>query len=410
MNILMLASDFYPVWGGTGAYINNIAGNFPKEHSLHIVTPKRVSFGKEDLKNNLFRNELPENVHIHYLGEARDTFNYNLSFQLNCRKHVGPLVQEHKIDVIHSQSSLPDLFISAKKIEVPIITTIHSTIEGQINALKSFGYNLSQLDFSEKMLVILGFLIKIMENRYYNSHRHYITVSNWSKRQVIKEKGIEANRIKVIHNGIDTSRFEFPEKSRLPESTLSESTFPESKFPELNDVDSPIILFLSRMIQSKGINYLAESMPEILSKCDAHFVFAGPGPEPVVKVAPENYTFLGYVPYENTPALHHISDIFILPSLYENFPINLLEAMISESGVISTDVGGIPEMITNGENGILIPFKDSTSIADSVIKLIENNELKKELAKNAKETVEKEFNMKSKIKDTVSYYEEVLKK
>ncbi|HEX7468824.1 MAG TPA: glycosyltransferase, partial [Methanobacterium sp.] len=157
MNILMLASDFYPVWGGTGAYINNIAGNFPKEHSLHIVTPKRVSFGKEDLKNNLFRNELPENVHIHYLGEARDTFNYNLSFQLNCRKHVGPLVQEHKIDVIHSQSSLPDLFISAKKIEVPIITTIHSTIEGQINALKSFGYNLSQLDFSEKMLVILGF-------------------------------------------------------------------------------------------------------------------------------------------------------------------------------------------------------------------------------------------------------------
>ncbi|HEX7468585.1 MAG TPA: glycosyltransferase, partial [Methanobacterium sp.] len=65
---------------------------------------------------------------------------------------------------------------------------------------------------------------------------------------------------------------------------------------------------------------------------------------------------------------------------------------------------------TNGENGILIPSKDSASIADSVIRLIENNELKKELAKNAKETVEKEFNMKSKIKDTVSYYEEVLKK
>jgi glycosyltransferase involved in cell wall biosynthesis len=397
MNVLMLTPDFYPVWGGVGSYVNQIAKKMPKNHVIHILTPKRTQYGNKKLFDQKYLDNFPENVQIHQIGESKDTFFYNFTFQLNCRKVLKKIVRSFDIDIIHSQSSMPDLFVSPKKLGIPIVTTIHTTIEGQINTMRFLGKNFGELDFSEKMTKCLAFPLKHIENKYYDTDRNYITVSNWSKKEIIKQKKIDEDKIKVIHNGVEPKRFDISKK------------YSKKFFPELYDIESPKILYLSRLIKSKGIDYLTKAAPKILENMDAHFIFAGPGKKPELNIPRENYTFLGYVPYENTPFLHKLSDIFILPSLYENCPMSILEAMASSKGVITSNVGGIPELI-NDKNGILIPAQNSDIIAESILKLLNNEGLKTELAKNAKKTVQNDFNVNDSIKKTINYYEEVLRK
>jgi glycosyltransferase involved in cell wall biosynthesis len=394
----MLAPEFLPVWGGVGTYIVEIAKNVPKDVEVHVVTPKRTGFGNQIIEVDTKLHEIfPENVHIHYLGKAKDTFIYNFTFQLNCWRHIYSMIKEYDIDIIHSSSAMPDLFISPKKVGVPIVTTIHTTTEGQANTIKSSGTKFSQLEFSEKMTLFLSHFLKFLEDRYYNSNGYYLTVSEWAKKQIIREKKIDAGRIEVIHNGVDSDEFNPYKKKEA-----------KNYFPELSEISCPKILFLSRLIGSKGIRFLLKAVPKILEKVDAHFIFAGAGMTPSLNISKEDYTFLGYVPHEKTPYLYALSDIFILPSLSENFPISILEAMSSELAVIATNVGGIPEMITHGEDGFLIQPMASEDIVNSVVTLIRDGSLRREIGNNARENVKKKFNWENTVVETKRYYEEVL--
>jgi len=398
MNVLMLAPEFLPVWGGVGTYIVEIARNMQRDVEVYIVTPERTGFGSQTIQADIKLNEMfPENVHVHFLGGAKDTFIYNFTFQLNCWRHIYSMVREYEIDIIHSQSAMPDLFISPKKIGVPIVTTIHTTTEGQVNTIKSSGANFFQLGFSEKMALSLSPILKFLEDRYYNDCRYYITVSEWAKKQIIREKKIDAGRINVIHNGVNSDEFS-PYKKK------------DAKiyFPELSEINYPKILFLSRLVEIKGIRFLLKAIPKILEKVDAHFIFAGAGMTPYLNIPKENYTFLGYIPHEKTSYLYALSDIFILPSLCENFPLSVLEAMASGCVVIATNVGGVPEMISHNENGVLISPKSSEDIARNIIDLIENEGLRRELGINARNTVKRKFSWKDAALKTEQYYREVL--
>ena len=402
MNVLMLAPEFLPIWGGVGTYIVEIARNMPRNVQIHILTPKRTSFNSQKLLSKPSNDEqskmFPENVVIHYIGSANDTFYYNFKFQLNCFRCEPSIVNKYNIDVIHSQSAMPDLFLPLRKLNIPIITTIHSTIKDQIMAVKSSGTSFFQLEFSEKMTLILGPVLKFLEAWYYNGNRYYITVSKWMKDRIIQEnKKLTPNRVKVIYNGVDTNAFH-PSKRK----------YAKKYFPELADIDLPKVLYLSRFVELKGIRFLLKAIPQILEKTDVHFIFAGAGKNITLDISKENYTFLGYIPHEITPYVYSLSDIFVLPSLYENFPLSVLEAMSSGLAVIATNVGGIPEMITHNENGILIPPRSSKDIARSVVNLVEDDQLRKELGVNARKTVEKKFSWKIAALRTKEYYERVL--
>jgi glycosyltransferase involved in cell wall biosynthesis len=289
-----------------------------------------------------------------------------------------------------------------KKINVPIITTIHTTIEGQVNAINKIKkeYNNCQLERSEKMVLSLSPILKLMEDYYYRKSHYYITVSNWAKRQFMEEKNISGDNIRVIHNGVDINRFN--PKYRASSDSLNSAN--------LNSTNSECIkiLYLSRLIGYKGINCLIDAIPKIKERANAQFMFAGAGNNSALKLNKENCTFLGYVPDEVKNKLYSAADIFILPSLYENFPISILEAMASGCAVIATDVGGIPEVIENNKNGLLIPPNDSSSLAEAIMYLIENKDFRLKLAKNARKTIEEHFDAKAMALKTKNFYNYVL--
>ena len=194
--------------------------------------------------------------------------------------------------------------------------------------------------------------------------------------------------IRVIPNGIDLDLFDaadqvdFRRKFNLPP-------------------DCPIIFFAGRMERRKGIHLCKEIAASLLERYNVAFVFAGQDLF--------NYMSDVLLPYLNTKKLkgsvHYLgkldmrdvrsclcqTDIFLLPSLWENCPYSCLEAMAAGRAIVSSDQGGMPELISDGENGLLARSEDAASYISQLERLIEDEALRKRLGSAARRTIEKSF-------------------
>lgn len=399
MNIILLAPEFLPVWGGVGSYVVELARNLPKDICIHIIAPKRNGFNNEKVTTDNYdlQSIFPDNVKIHFICEANDTFLYNAKFQYACFKYLPKIIKNENIDLIHTHTAqMPDILLQLRKLNVPIVTTLHTTINGQRRASKDSGLKFSELEFSEKATYMLYPLLASLEYIYHQKKRNYIAVSKWTRDQIVNKYNLDPSSIEVIHNGVNTNVF-------CPKNTQKGYEY----FPELKDIDVPIILSTSRLIAAKGGSFLVKAIPEILEHEDVHFVFAGTGKNGF-NISKENCTFLGYVDYLKMPYLYSLSDIFILSSLYENFPMSILESMASGIATISTKVGGVPEIIKNGKNGLLIPRMNTEAIVNSILNLAENENKRKKLGKKARKDVEKNFDWNIAAKNTKKVYESAL--
>lgn len=391
----MLTPEFLPISGGVGTYVLELARRMPAEVELHVVAPSPpggLAGGDRQIVERL-----PSHVSVHHLGSAKGTFFGTFPFQINCAINVRRMVEKLGINLIHSQSSMPDLFLSPERTSVPTITTIHTTLEGHIKALRNTRQEFMAMTSSEKFAITFHPLFGPLEDRYYSSTRRYITVSEWGKKEVIVEKRIPSESIRVIYNGVDPTEFS--------------PSHGDGKWDRLDsalDSGLPIVLYFSRLVTRKGINVLAKAVPEVLKKVECHFIFGGRGTMPSIPVESRFITHLGYVPSERTPHLYAKSDVFVLPSFYENFPISILEAMASGCSVVASDVCGIPEMIDSGVNGVLVKPGDVTGTANAIARLIEDGDMRDEIGRNARAKVRSKFSWETAAKMTVDYYYEIL--
>jgi glycosyltransferase involved in cell wall biosynthesis len=381
VNILLLAPDFFPVWGGAGTYVTELARHLPEDVNLHIVALRRQEFrgdvGGKEMKQA--EGMFPKNVTIHYIGDASDTFAYNISYQISIIRKIKKLIIDLEIDLVHTHSSMPDLFYPAQKMGVPVLTTIHNSSEMQIAGWKRSGSKFKNLELSEKMIVLGRPLFKSAEKIYYSQPRHYMAVSGWTKDQFTELYSIDRKDVDVVYNGVDHHKYS-PERR---DQGVIDRMDPEPKGPR--------ILFMARMLELKGISTLIEAIPLVLKSCDASFIFAGPGNPGRVKSLPKETRYLGYIDHDETPAYVAGADIYVLPSFSETFPFSLLEAMASQTAVVSTTAGGIPEMIENGRDGVLIEAGDVQGLAASLKELVENDSKRKQYALNARQRAVRDF-------------------
>ena len=178
---------------------------------------------------------------------------------------------------------------------------------------------------------------------------------------VLASHGVDDERINVVPNGIDTSIFA-PNPGQARESKR------------------PSVLFTGRLVSHKGIDTILRAIPLVLKEnSEVQFTFTGAGiPEIYLRQVEDRRVldcvkFLGFIEdYFAMAQVYSRSDVFVLPSLFENCPMSVLEAMSSEVPVITTTVGGIPDIITSGENGILIAPHDHVTLANNIISLLYN--------------------------------------
>lgn len=304
---------------------------------------------------------------------------YNFSEGLWIQK----LLKEHNIDIIHSHAPTTYVaFLRSRKIlRQPLVVTFHGTATGEANAI-----DLSQ-DFTLKNLLnkYVNFRLQRLVDQYTCKRADQVTtVCKAMALEVSREYKVPLERIEVITNGIEVEQFARKGTKLRKKLKLG---------------DDPVVLYVGRLIYRKGITYLLRAISGILGEVkDAKFVIVGRGPlEPFIrKYAIEHgmvsaIRFMRDVPQETMPEIYAACDVFVLPSLYEAFPMVILEALASEKAVTATHVGGIPEIIKDGETGVLVKPRDVKALEGSIISLIQDPNKRRQLASNGRALVESEY-------------------
>jgi glycosyltransferase involved in cell wall biosynthesis len=194
--------------------------------------------------------------------------------------------------------------------------------------------------------------------------------------------------IEVIGNGIDLELFD-----------AAESIDARAKFglPK----DKLVVLFTGRMERRKGIHLCPEIVESVLRRHDVAFAFAGADlfgfmekeMLPRLKGQPlkGSVHYLGKLTHLEVASLLRQSDLYFIPSLWENCPYSCLEAMAARRAIVASDAGGLPELIRHGHNGVLAKSGDARDFVRQLERLIEDAPLRERLGAAARLTVEERF-------------------
>jgi len=406
MRTVLIAPEFIPNWGGVGTYCIELARSLSarSDIELHVVAPLRcLDVSKTSSTESEILDYFHHRVHLHLLGRANETFFYNVGFQYRTWRHLPRILKEYQIDLIHSQHAhMPDIMLKLTGMphRVPAVTTVHSTVRNQYEGIKETGQAWSEMDTSEKYQLVLYPFLRVAEESYLRRCDERIFVSRWTRDYVLANYSLDCSTGRVIHNGVDTERFR-PQES--------------SDKPILSDISDPIILYASRLTVARGSHLLARAIPLVLKENrEVHFVFAGAGDTEALLdtlemagVPRDKYTVLGYVDYEDLPALYRRAYGYVMPTSWENLPFKLLEAMSSGVPVVTTNVGGIPEVVQHGHNG-LFAARDKKSVAERIAELLADRGLARKLGRNARNTILENFSWSVTARKTADVYQSLL--
>lgn len=189
----------------------------------------------------------------------------------------------------------------------------------------------------------------------------------------------------------------------------SDSPFSKSDlgFSE-NDV---VVVSVARITTDKGYHILCQAIKNLVDKPTIKFLIVGSGAylstmENELAGQSEQVKFLGY--RSDVSRILPACDIFVLPTLHETLSNSLLEASEYCLPLVASDVGGVPEIITSGENGLLVPPSDPDAIRDAIVRISENETLRKEMGSRAKEILGEKFSEKSISEKVNSIYKNLL--
>ena len=181
-----------------------------------------------------------------------------------------------------------------------------------------------------------------------------------------------------------------PEKIRIVPNGVDVNLFSPS-----GDEESDLVLWSGRFVQEKGLVYLIKALQITVQKIGCskiRLIMTGEGPllPKIIGLAKEyglmkNILFRGRVPHREMPTLMNRSSIYVLPSLKEGMPYALLEAMACGKAVIGSNIPGIKDIITHGENGILVPPKNPEALATAILLLLEDKGLRRRLGQAARQ-------------------------
>jgi glycosyltransferase involved in cell wall biosynthesis len=222
-----------------------------------------------------------------------------------------------------------------------------------------------------------------------------ITVSECSAKEIERLMGIPSSRIRVVYNGIDTDVFR--SLNGLPKKSNS------------------LIFVGNTEDRKKGIIYLLQAMKMLENECSLKLtIIDGGAPEAqYVPALMERINLNGRVTFarrlsgDDLVKWYAAADIAVVPSMFEGFGLPAAEAMACEVPVIAFAAGALPELVADGETGILVPPADVPALASAIKRLVENNELRLNMAKEARKRVQLKFNWEQAARQILDIYQEV---
>ena len=362
MKIVVVTSVFPPSIGGVQTHVYELARAMAaKGHQVRVIS-------KSD--GQIFNSEeFLEKVRIQWIGSSN--LRYLYYYQLN--KFLKKLIAKKECDVIHVHGMRP--LKACVNQGVPIIFTNHTS--SFLKHLQTGGRHLQRLrqvlQGVDKVLAPSTELVDATLQVGYEGPTEYIP------------------------NGVDVNKF-YPAKSEL----RKQLGIPDSAF---------VIILARRLVDKNGTLYMAEAMKNI-QHSDIHLIVAGDGEqkqqfENIINKGhhPKNVHMLGFVLNSEMTPVYQAGDICVLPSLMEATSITGLEAMATGLPLIGTRVGGIPDLIDEGNTGLLIEPRSPEQIQNAVEQLYRQRELTDKMKTQSVERAHKNFTWETIAARTVQAYE-----
>ena len=366
LSILMLSWEFPPFKvGGLAAHVFDLSKVLVKKgYEVHVVT---CSFpGTKEY-------EMVDGVHVHrfdaYAIPAPEFLQWDLNMNLLMEIKSIEIINKFSIDILHAHDWLvASAAIGLKHLfRKPLLATIHSLERGRRSGLFNDGQMM--LDQIENLLIQESWHT-IVCSQYMQSICHFSFI-------------FPNDKMTIIPNGVRFNDFSI-------ELSSKEKQIHHKKYAQENE---QIVGYIGRLVPEKGVNVLLGAVTNVLkAKPNTKFVIAGEGwhrneLEGISKELQieDKVLFTGYLSEEDFLPYFNVTDILVVPSTYEPFGIVALEGMATRTPIIVSDVGGLSEIVDHKWTGFKVPPDNSDAMAEAIIELLENNDLRKRIIKNAEE-------------------------
>lgn len=321
------------------------------------------------------------------------------SFDYDEEKFKDIVIAFEQVDMVREISFRKDIssIINVRRIIKkynPDVVYMHSSKAGAIGRVANIGlknksiYNphgwAFNMECSKKKKLIYICIEKALA--YFCDN--IVAISEYEKESAIENRICDINKIQVIFNGIDIKEYE--------RSSINKNQFKiNNRIPK----ESLVIGMVGRISKQKSPDIFIKAALKIKQQVpNAFFVIVGDGEErnyieDLIKEVglQESVLITGWV--KNSYEYIKSFDVAMLLSRWEGFGLAIVEYMICEVPVIATDVDAIPNLITNNRNGVLVKVDDVNETFDACMKILNNNNFKKSIVKNAKNIVLEKFNI-----------------
>lgn len=365
----------YPTYGGSGVVATELGLGLAKNgHKVHFITYQRPAR----------LTSFSENVFFHEVSSrSYPLFEYS-PYETALTSKLVDVIEFEKIDILHVHYAIPHAavafmckqILASRGVHIPIVTTLHGTDITLVGNDKTFS-------------PVVEFSI--------NNSDGVTAVSEYLCKETHKLFSIK-NDIRVIYNFIDFDRFKKTDKEHFKKAIAPEG--------------EKILIHTSNFRKVKRVHDVIQVFKKVHDKIDSKLLMIGDGPE---RQSLENLCremglcdhirFLGK--QDAVEELLSLADVFIIPSENESFGLAALEAMACQVPVISSDVGGLPEVNSNGVTGFVCKVGDTDTMAEKCLEILSSEKIHSEFKKNALARAQ-EFNLEKILPQYVSYYEELI--
>lgn len=365
----------YPTFGGSGVVATELGKALADNgHQVHFITysqPARLDFFSE----NLFYHEVSVSQY--------PLFDY-APYELALSSKMVDVVRFEKLDILHVHYAIPHAsaafmakqILATYNIHIPVVTTLHGT-----------DITLVGRDVTFKPVVTFSI----------NQSDGVTAVSEDLKRSTYDHFEITKD-IRVIPNFIDLNRF-----SLKPKDHFKKAIAPQNE---------RIIAHTSNFRKVKRTQDVMHIFKQVLTEVPAKLLMVGDGPERVnceqlcreLNIC-EHVRFLGK--QDAVEEILSVSDLFLIPSASESFGLAALEAMACKVPVISSNIGGLPELNIDGVTGFMDNVADVDGMAKHAIYILQNDDRLNQFKENALKRA-KEFDLKYILPKYEAFYNEVI--
>ena len=363
----------YPTYGGSGVVATELGKGLAKRgHQIHFISyamPMRL----DGFMNNIFYHEVEMATY--------PLFEFPLYTPALASKMVE-VAKFEKLDLIHAHYAIPHATSAyiAKQIlndeHLRIITTLHGT-------------DITLIGLEPSFLSVMKFSIEKSDG--------VTAVSRFLKEKTITNYGIN-KEIEVIPNFVDTELFK-----RMADTNLRKTIAPNGE---------KILIHISNFRIVKRVTDVIRIFNLVLKKIPSKLVLVGDGPdrsncENLCRELQlgDNVKFLGK--QAELVELLSAADLFLMPSQSESFGLSALEAMACEVPVISSSVGGLPELVVHGETGYIAEIGDVERMAKYATELLSNNTRREMFAKAGRKRAVENFDIDQIVGVYERHYERI---